>query len=463
MSGEDTNSNRTVFRPSPLQALRDAQAQPPRPAPDAIPPTPAGEVFPTSLEPGPAPALARRLNDDDIPQPPPAPRARNPLITAAAPTLALIASVRAARVQVSLPELHRQASAAMTRFDQAIAGLGYPEEQRQRARYAVAATLDDVAQNLPGHELDGAEWARRSMVVQVFQENIGGDRFWQLLDDMLARPAEHADLIELYHACLAAGFEGRYRVMPDGKTRLHGIMTGAYAVLDHARNVSPLEISPHWKGSPAPLQKVGFWAPLALAAGVALVALLLLYIILRLILAQTGQPSLQALGNINPGQPLSLSRFAAPPPVEAGSQTLRLQQFLAPEIRQGLVKVDQDASSVRVRTTVGQLFRSGSDKLEPGRRELFERIAAGIETEPGNVRIEGHADSDRAVSISFPDNLALSTARAEAVAQIVRGRLSNPGRVSAQGFGDSQPIASNATAEGKALNRRVEIVIPRRE
>jgi len=459
MSGEDTNSNRTVFRPSPLQALRDAQAQ--RPAPDAVPPAPEGTFAPVGAPP--EPALARRLNDDDIPQPPAAPRARNPLVSAAAPTLALIASVRAARVRVPLPQLHHQASAAMTAFDQAIAGLGYPEELRQRARYAVAATLDDVAQNLPGQELDGAEWARRSMVVQTFQENIGGDRFWQLLDDMLARPAQYADLLELYHACLAAGFEGRYRVMPDGKTRLHGIMTSAYAALDHARNVSALELSPHWKGHPAPLQKVGFWAPLALAAGVLMLALLLLYVILRLILAQTGQPSLQALGNINPGQPLSLSRFAAPPPAQAGSQTLRLQQFLAPEIAQRLVKVDQDASSVRVRTTVGQLFRSGSDKLEPGRRELFERIAAGIENEPGNVRVEGHADSDRAVSVTFPDNLALSKARAEAVAQIIRGRLSNPARVSAEGYGDSQPIASNATAEGKALNRRVEIVIPRRE
>jgi type VI secretion system peptidoglycan-associated protein len=462
MSDEDPNANRTVFRPSPLQALRDAQS---RPAPDAAPPPPADAepLAATGFAPAPAAAPARRLNDDDIPQPPEGPRPRNPLMTAAAPTLALIASVRAARVQVALPQLHREASAAMTAFDQAIARFGYPEEQRQRARYAVAATIDDVAQNLPGQELDAAEWARRSMVVQVFQENIGGDRFWQLLDDMLARPAEYGDLIELYHACLAAGFEGRYRVMPDGKSRLLGIMTGAYAVLEHARKVSPLEISPHWKGTPAPLQKVGFWAPLALAAGIALAVLLLLYIVLRLILAQTGQPSLQALRDLNPGQPLSLSRAAAPPPVQSGSQTLRLQQFLAPEIAQHLVKVDQDASSVRVRTTVGQLFRSGSDQLEPGRRALFERIAAGVETEPGDVRVEGHADSDRAVSISFPDNLALSKARATAVAAIVREKLSNPGRVSAEGFGDSQPIASNATAEGKALNRRVEIVIPRKE
>ena len=125
--------------------------------------------------------------------------------------------------------------------------------------------------------------------------------------------------------------------------------------------------------------------------------------------------------------------------------------------------VEQDPQSIRVRTTVGQLFRSGSDALESGRQGLFERIAAALQSERGNVRIEGHADSDRVASLAFPDNFALSKARAETVAQIVRAKLTDPKRVSAEGFGDSQPIASNATAEGKALNRRVEFVIPRGE
>jgi type VI secretion system protein ImpK len=460
MTDEDKNSNRTVFRPSPLQAMRDAQGGP-TPPPEGAPSPPEDRTQPPPARQA-RPAFAQ-LNNDDIPRPVPALRPRNPIMVAAAPTLALIASVRASRVDLPLPQLHRRATAAMTAFDREVAEAGYPDEQRQRARYALAATIDDVAQNLPGHQLDSAEWARRSMVVQTFQENIGGDRFWQLLDDMLARPAQHGDLIELYHACLAAGFEGRYRVMPDGKSRLQGIMTGAYAALEHARNISPLEISPHWKGSPRPLQKVGFWAPLAIASAVLLIVLLLIFFVFRIVLAQTGQPSMQALRDLNPSQPLSLSRFAKAPPVEAASQTLRLRQFLAPEIAQHLVKVDQDASSIRVRTTVGQLFRSGSDVLEPGRQALFQRIAAGVEGEPGGVRVEGHADSDRAVSLTFPDNLTLSKARAERVAGILRDTLSDPGRVSAEGFGDSQPIASNATAEGKSLNRRVEIVIPRKE
>jgi type VI secretion system protein ImpK len=300
------------------------------------------------------------------------------------------------------------------------------------------------------------------MTIQFFAENIGGDRFWQLVDDMLARPAQNADLIELYHACLAAGFEGRFRVMGDGRRRLDEVMARLYAALEHVRSLSNLEISPHWKGHPAAMSKLGFWAPLALAAGAALALLFVIYVVLRLILMQTSDPAMTALKAITPGEPLRLSRPAAPPPAAPSSQLQTLQTFLAPEIAQHLVVVIEDATTVRVRTTNGELFKSGSDQLNPGHQSLFERIGQAIETQPGPVRIEGHADSDKVATLAFPDNLALSKARAETVASIVKGKLSDPSRVATAGIGDSQPIASNDTAAGKSQNRRVEIVVQRR-
>jgi type VI secretion system peptidoglycan-associated protein len=460
MTGDDEekNPNKTVFRPSPLQNLRTS-GSPSAPAFTASEPAAfASSSFASA--PSPRRVISR---DDDIPAPPPAARARNPMMMAAAPVLSLIVGVRSGRVHLSLPELHQKASAAVATFDQALLAASYDTETRQRARYAVCATVDDIAQNLPGQAADGAEWARRSLVVQVFNENIGGDRFWRLLDDMLARPAEFANLIELYHACLAAGFEGRYRVAPDGKRRLHEIMASCYAALDHTRALSQTELSPHWRGQPTPAARVSFWATLALAGAIALAVLLALFILLRVILIQTGQPSLNALKAINPDQPLRMSRVAPAPPVPTSTQLQRIQGFLAPEIAQHLVVVEQDSQSIRVRTTVGQLFKSGSDRLEPGREALFARIGAAIEAERGPVRVEGHADSDHLVSVTFPDNFALSKARADAAAQILRSKITDASRVSTEGFGDSQPIASNSTANGKALNRRVEIVIPRAE
>jgi len=464
---DNSNPNRTVFRPSPLQGLRNKGAEPPQSGFTA-PPQPQGPD-PFGAPAGPpaadpfqaAPPQPQRLPDDDIPGPDIAPKLRNTMMTLAAPVLALAASVRSGRAQIGLPALHSQAVQAITAFDQAVIKAGYPDEQRQRGRYALAATLDDIAQNLPGQAHDGAEWARRSLVVHFFSENIGGDRFWQLVEDMLAKPASYPDLIELFHACLAAGFEGRFRVMPDGKRRLHEIMTQLYAALEHVRTLSQQELSPHWRGEPTPTAKVGFWSLLGLIGGVALAFLIVVYIILRLVLLQTGQPAMTALRSLNPDQPLRLSRVAPAPPAPTSNQLTTLQGFLAPEIAQHLVVVEQDPSTVRVRTTVGQLFKSGSDQLDPGREPLFRRIGQAVETQPGSVRIEGYTDSDKVSTLSFPDNIALSKARADAVAGIIKSVLTNSSRVSTEGFGSGDPVASNATPEGKSLNRRVEIVIPR--
>ena len=462
MSDKDGNGgNRTVFRPSPLQALNQNKG----PAPAQ--PAPQG-AFPAGSSPfaPPPPAAARQVSSlpgDDIPLPEAPQQVRNRLMTEAGPVLALAAAVRAGRARPPLPQFHKIATAAIARFEKAIQP-GLSAEAYQRARYAVCATVDDIAQNLPGQTNDTAEWARRSMVVTFFHENIGGDRFWQLTDDMLGRPQQNIELIELFHACLAAGFEGRFRVMADGKRRLHEIMQQLYACLEHPRALSQRELVPHWRGENAPMAKVGFWNHIALAAAIAFGALMLIYIILRLVLLQTGHGSWDAMGALMPDQPLRLSRQAAPPPAPpAGGQLQKLQAFLQPEIDQGLVKVEEDASTVRVRTTVGQLFKSGSDELEPGRVDLFNRIGKAIDNEPGPVTVEGHADSDRVSTLQFPDNMALSGARANAVAGIIGKNLSDPSRVTAQAFGDTQPIASNATPEGKSLNRRVEVVLQRHD
>lgn len=251
------------------------------------------------------------------------------------------------------------------------------------------------------------------------------------------------------------------RVGPDGKRRLHEIMTSLYSALGHVRTLSPTELSPHWRGEPTPPRRVGFWSILAVAGGAALGFLFVVYIILRLVLMEAGQPAMSALRAINPDEPLRLSRVAPPPPAATSGQLQTLETFLAPEIAQHLVVVEEDGSTVRVRTTVGQLFASGSDQLEASAKPLFDRIAAAVETQPGDVKVEGYTDSDRVKTLSFPDNIALSKARADAVAAIIKSKLSNPGRVSAEGYGDGNPIAPNSTPRGKSLNRRVEVVVPR--
>lgn len=463
MADKDAPRNRTVFQPSPLSQLRsatgktslDAPVDPAQPPPAAAPPPAAPPQAP--LPPAAQPFVPR----DDIPRPPTAPAQRNPLLARAAPLLALLASVRAGRAQLPLSSLHRRAVSEIQGVQAEFANK-MPEDHLRRAIYALTVTSDDVAQNLPLPQSEIAEWTQRSLGSLFFQEAIGGDRFWRLLDEMVARPTEFQDLLELYHACMAAGFEGRYRVMPDGRHLHQTLMQRVYQTLDRAKRVSQTDLAPRWRGVAAPMGKLGLWGPLLLAVAVAVGLLLATNIGLRLWLGNTGMPARDTLAKLSGHGPLTFASREGPPPPES-TQAMRIRQFLAPEIAAKLVEVRDTPRGVRVITTqFVQAFNSGSDQISPSAMGLFNRIAQAINTEPGNIDVEGYTDSTVPHGLAFPDNDSLSRARADTVASLIRSKLVNPARqVSSQGFGAANALATNATPEGRARNRRVEIQFDR--
>lgn len=116
---------------------------------------------------------------------------------------------------------------------------------------------------------------------------------------------------------------------------------------------------------------------------------------------------------------------------------------------------DDLAANGRV-ATQGLLFDTGSDMLRPESAPTLKMIAAMIEQHADlRVRIEGHTDNVGSASA----NKTLSDKRAAAVkAALVAEYHVSGGRLDAKGFGDTKPVGSNATAEGRANNRRVELV-----
>ncbi len=436
--------NRTVFQPSPLSQMR------------GTPPPTAGVAHAEYRPPNPS------VGAHDIPEAPTGVPPRNPMMASAAPLLALLASMRSGRARMRLPDLHTQAAADIEMFRRDLAGI-YTEEEMRRATYALAATADDIALNLPFDEADVAEWAQRSMVVRFFHEAIGGDRFWRLLDEMVARPAEHAALLELYHACMGAGFEGRYRVIPGGRSQLEALMQQVYQALPHPRTLSKAELSPRWRGTDAPAVTVGRWTRVAVIAAAALGLLLVVYLALHLWLGLAGREAREAVAGLVPDEPLTLSRQAPPVIAAQSSQGDSIRKRLAARIQAGQVEVVDEPRSIRVRTLVPGLFAPGSDRLMPAYDGLFQEVARALNAEPGAIRIEGHTDSDRPRGgLTFTDNRQLAQARADAAAAIVRGALTDKGRgVTAESFGDSRPLKPNDTVDGKARNRRVEVVIER--
>lgn len=285
-TGEDPadGGNRTVFRPSPLSGLggaRPAPAPAPPPAQSAAPEAgQAGAAVAPPAPPPPPPAPRQpRLSDEGIPAPPTPREIRAPLASEAGPLLALAASVRSGRARIGMADFDREAREALVVYDRAIAP-HYPEETRHIARNLLAATIDDIARNLPS--LDGAPpWEGRSLIQDAAGASWKEDELWTQLDHALEKAEDNTDLIELAHACLAAGFQGRYRGQPGGGEELEKWSERLFKSLDHVRALSQRFVSPQWVGFNAPLQKVPTVSIIALAAVAALVLIVLAYFVLR--------------------------------------------------------------------------------------------------------------------------------------------------------------------------------------
>ena len=140
-----------------------------------------------------------------------------------------------------------------------------------------------------------------------------------------------------------------------------------------------------------------------------------------------------------------------------GNYMDRQQVDLRRELADSGVTVTRDGDNLVLNMPSDVTFASGSESLQPQFYDTLDDVSRVLQAYPSTlIDITGHADSDGADDF----NLALSERRARSVADyLVRNGRVNPTRIALAGRGEREPIASNATAAGKAQNRRVEILI----
>lgn len=144
-----------------------------------------------------------------------------------------------------------------------------------------------------------------------------------------------------------------------------------------------------------------------------------------------------------------------------------LMNALTNRVKDALTGFDADELSVEMRDgkvyvsmSDKLLFKSGSDKVEPKGEEALQKIAGVmIKNQDINLAIEGHTDSIPIKMNCFEDNWDLSVARATSVVRILTDNSVDPKRLTASGKGEFSPKADNTTREGRAKNRRTEIVL----
>jgi chemotaxis protein MotB len=124
--------------------------------------------------------------------------------------------------------------------------------------------------------------------------------------------------------------------------------------------------------------------------------------------------------------------------------------------------IDKKGLDIRLRTD-GLLFDSGSAVLKPQAAPILDQLSGVLRTDNHAIRIEGHTDAVPARGSAYPTNWELSTARSSAVVRAFMRRHVAAARMEASGRANLDPVDTNATDEGRAANRRVEIILPRRQ
>ena len=394
----------------------------------------------------------------------------NPLVNAASSLLGLAIRLRNRAQHRNVDSLHERVKAEIKTFEGKAAAAGVAPQAIRAGRYALCATIDDLVLNTPW----GSQsiWSHQSMVGIFHNETWGGERFYEILQQLNRNPGRNFEVLELMYLCLTLGFEGQYRVMQRGAAQHTAIRDGLYRTIRQRRGEFERDLSPHWRGIEAghrPLTSyIPIWVLVVILAGV----LALTYLGFRYWLSSDGQVAADAIYALPPHGAVVINRepvdtppdvpdVVIPTPEAPPGPTLGelIRGFLEPEINENLVEVFETDNEVTIRLIAQGLFASGRETLTPRYLPTIQRVGEALAEQPGDIIVEGYTDSvPIGFGARFPTNQALSEARANTAASIL-GQYVDQSRITVVGMGERDPIGDNATPQGREENRRVEILL----
>jgi chemotaxis protein MotB len=159
--------------------------------------------------------------------------------------------------------------------------------------------------------------------------------------------------------------------------------------------------------------------------------------------------------NLNKVQDLSLSAADV-----FGTKKIEDQQELLIQAISAVdgIKVHPDNGGISIVLPESLVYQSGSADII--HKDMLRQLGQKLITVAGSIRVEGHTDSIPVSNAYFPSNWDLSTQRAVNVVKFLANECGiDPRNLSAAGYADSRPVASNDNPEGRALNRRVNMIV----
>lgn len=397
----------------------------------------------------------------------------NPLIRAFAALLGIAPELERAIAPDNPEVLRTQLQENLIRARDAAVTAGVPLTRADQAAWFVGALLDDVAINTPWGGSSG--WPRQPLVASIYGNVDAGERFYDLAEELLRNPARDPQLLELVFFCLSLGFRGKHRIsQAAGEAEIARLRAQMARVL-HDRDAADEPLAPHWQGVVAEDGDRRFAVPVWSVALIAVALITAIYVGLGIRLSSRGEHLFTLAGVLPPPQRAEIFRPAIEtadlPEMTAAPllfEILPLFAEAAPADRADALSGREDVSVavVVVQATDPEVFRSARAEVNGDYDALIQSIAGVIVENAdliGSVRVVGHSDSVPVqTSNPFRSNQGLSEARARTIADLLIAAGVPAALVSSEGKAATEPIADNATTEGRARNRRVEIVLQKK-
>ncbi|MFK0689354.1 type IVB secretion system protein IcmH/DotU [Mesorhizobium sp. IMUNJ 23033] len=396
----------------------------------------------------------------------------NALVNAFAPLLEFAPELESALPPENPEALRTRLLDELVRARDTAMAAGSSMERADQAAWVVAALLDDLALNTPWG--GASAWPRQPLVVMLRGDVDAGTQFFTRLDELERHPNRDRELLELQYHCLALGFRGKYRVPGrSGDRSINAVRVAAARFLRDA-DAEGAPLSPNWKGVIASDEPQRFIVPIWVMALAAAVIATAIHVGLSMGLSSQAVELSALVRALPPPSRADITR-ASPKVEEPPPEAVSVDFALLPEFEAGapgdLKKALSGTESVSLARLVIQasnpeLFQSSRATLTEGFEPLIGSIAKVILANQeliGQITVVGHTDSiplQRSNPLST--NQRLSEERAATIAEMLVQNGVPQDRVRSEGRAATDPVADDSTREGRALNRRVEVLVEKR-
>jgi len=348
-----------------------------------------------------------------------------------------------------LDALQAEARARLAAFRQACGAAARAWEDVEAIHYCFCAALDQAGSRVRGraNQCRGL-WLQHSLLKAGYGENSGGQHCRAWLARLQEDAPSHADALEVIGHLIERGLQDERGVsLADTLPAIRSVARS------HRHPAGPRGL-PHWRGLPPADPIAGHLAGARMPARWPLVLIGVLLIAALAYLAYRQYADSQVLAQRV--DQLSAQIAAQRDPLEE-----RLAHWLAPGLATGAISMDRKGDRIYLAFSGDAGFAAGKADLTPILAQQLDQVAVVLADTASRISVVGHADDSLGPAGSQALNRAVSEARAMAVARYLQARGLMPSRISIVGRGSADPVGDNRTEAGRALNRRVEIVVDR--